>query len=118
MVIGIGKGREIGRAEKKSDGIKDGRLANITAAENDVDTSSGIPRKGLDTAEALDRQLVDGRCAHLILTAEMTDSRMHPSSYLICLRHFVAAVVDGNRSFATQRSQTKTISSFCPHLMT
>jgi len=43
MVIGIGKGRGISGAEKKSDGIKDGRLANVATAENDVDTLSGAP---------------------------------------------------------------------------
>ena len=34
VIVGISKGRGIGGAEKKPDGIEDGRLADIAAAKN------------------------------------------------------------------------------------
>ena len=43
MIVSIGKGRGIGGAEKKPDGIKDGRLADIAATENQIDAFGGVP---------------------------------------------------------------------------
>jgi hypothetical protein len=65
VIVGVGKGREISRAEKEPYGIEDGRLTDIAAAENQIDAFGRVPREGRDAAEALDGQMVDDRSAQL-----------------------------------------------------
>lgn len=43
VIVGIGQGSRVGGAEKQPYGVEDGRLAYISAAENQIDALGRMP---------------------------------------------------------------------------